>query len=259
MASGLMTLAYMAEMAIVFNVAYFELNDSRYIKAPKSEAEALQKEIAASDPGPNEATGWVVATTNIIDRLEKLFSETVGARQKAWYAKDKNGENPHKDWWAGKVFALYEKGWDRELCQEALILSGLALTLITILDRAWEGIDVQMKGLILISGIFFGCATLFWFLRWLFAACRWISWLMLLLAISAAGAYAGGIEYKSHWVMSTWWFFFAIFAGSLIAPATCVGVGRMMRTQLRACIMDAKREFEDIKKRPLDQAQLPTQ
>ena len=48
MASGLMTLAYMGEMAVVFNLAYLELNKERYVKIPKESAQALHKSI--SDP-----------------------------------------------------------------------------------------------------------------------------------------------------------------------------------------------------------------
>ena len=51
MSAGLMTLAYIAEMAIVFNLAYRELNKNRYIEDPKRDIELLRVTIKSEDSG----------------------------------------------------------------------------------------------------------------------------------------------------------------------------------------------------------------
>lgn len=98
---GFMNLAYMAELAVVVNLAYLELKSLRYIQAARdSVAEILRK---LSDDNKNQNGGTVVGNEQFMalyQQAKNIFHDDTDEREKEWYVitdskeEKKNGSNP---------------------------------------------------------------------------------------------------------------------------------------------------------------------
>lgn len=254
MAAGLMTLAYMGEMAMVFNLAYLELNKGRYIAGPKKTIDELRITIEASFPVVDE-NDWIRGKTKIVDRLQDLVADKPTERQHSWYVTTNHrGENKinHSDWLACDGYDLFEKERDKGLCQNSLILSALLLIAITVLDN--QGLsNYNLVNWMLVSGSLLIGAALLWLGHFLYIQLRpLVKIASLLCFFSAAATAAPFLAFQAPSLsISIWWFCFWFFLLAIFAPIICIHFGRRVRSSLDESIGDAKRQFEDLKAKVL--------
>lgn len=249
MATGLMTLAYMAEMAMVFNLAYLELNKGRYIAAPKASVFKLRDTIAASAIVGNE-NDWIRGKTKIVDRLQKLASDDPKERQHSWYLE--TDKVKHSDWLACDGYEIFEQERDKGLCQHSLALSVLLLVGITVLDyKGFSHFDVSSWTLA--AGLLLLGASFLWLGHFLYIRFRILAIgasCAALLSTAVAAASTPPVQ-MPDWSLSIWWLCFLFFLLTVLAPVVCIHFGRRVQKGLNESIEDARREFETLKAKAL--------
>jgi hypothetical protein len=256
MASGLMTLAYMIEMAAVFNLAYLELNKARYVEGPKKLIDELRKRIEREEEGPVSTADWFKAKTELLDKLDALTSHHRLKRQAGWQTKSgANGNEKlrHYDRMACEVYEFFDNEKDKSLAQHYLIVTAALLPIITIFDH---------QGLHQLENTYFtvACISVVGLIAWTFHVSVNVFPRTLMLCMVALCLILDGIAYSApdltphSYHFDAWWFFFWVLAVALVLPAAFIICGRRLRKVLTDVQDRYAREFDDLKSSPVEDA-----
>lgn len=132
MASGILSLAYMGELGVVFNLAYIELKKTRYLEFIRENI----KNTTAKFTAPTIQDDAVVKQQQLIlNKLRDMLSPNKRIRKQAWthYKKGVVEDVEHFDFIAGWVYDFFDKEWDKLIAQFMLTASGIAVLAMTIL------------------------------------------------------------------------------------------------------------------------------
>lgn len=132
MASGILSLAYMGELGVVFNLAYLELKKTRYLEFIRENI----KNTASKFTAPTLQDDAVVKQQQLIlNKLRDMLSPNKRIRKEAWthYKKGVVEDVEHFDFIAGWIYDFFDKEWDKFIAQMMLAASGAAVLAITVL------------------------------------------------------------------------------------------------------------------------------
>jgi hypothetical protein len=256
-----MSLAYLAETAIVFNLAYLELKKTRYIENVRKRiadekndveraADSRTKQSGGSPPAigqspPDAAVAETVAFTKADEEFKKSLDDMLSAdaetRCRSWF------DGNHKDWLSKNGYEIFESGADKRVTQRTLTLSTLLLVALIVCDRF--GMD---RPLSFRAEIFCGIAIAASSVFCLFGAYQPFRHANKI----CVGLFAGSIAiplvfHESLAALSAtpdfhlgWWLFFALLAICNLVPAAFVSLGRKIQTTLNSSIDKAKKTRE---------------
>ncbi|MEQ1663713.1 MAG: hypothetical protein ABL877_13555 [Thiobacillus sp.] len=130
MSSGLMSLAYLGELGVVFNLAYIELKKTRYIEQIKQHLAETKKVIEVVEAS-NEQQMEMFSLNHQID---DMLSKDNKARKKAWLEHKNNGDGTHHDIFAGYVFNFFDIEKDKDISQFLLCVAAFSIPVLTIFN-----------------------------------------------------------------------------------------------------------------------------
>lgn len=256
MAAGLMTLAYMIEMAAVFNLAYLELNKGRYLEKPREAIEALKIRIKSEPVGPVSPEVWVKRKTEILDRLDEITSQDRTKRQVSWVTRSGAEETlklKHYDKLACEVYEFFDKEKDKSLAQHFLILISVLLPAITIADHYHlEQLQDAMYAAAIMSAI----GLILWVVHVVTSiGSKALARSTVGLCVAVCGvAIASPDLYIHSRVMSSWWYFFVLLFVGLILPGIFILFGRRLRGVLHKIQLDYEKQFDELMAVPVGPA-----
>lgn len=131
MATGVMALAYLGELAVAVNLAYVALEKTRYLQIAEKRITKNKDQFDIPTTVPDPIKKELLA---ISDRVEKLFSDVRRERQRAWNHIDGN-DSTHHDFLAGKVFDFFEKEYDKSISEKALLFAGAGIVGMTVMPH----------------------------------------------------------------------------------------------------------------------------
>ena len=119
MTSGIATLAPLGELAVIFNFAYSELKNTRYVSKIDEKIRILKSQAQSidvfSDPG---LRSQAVA---IMDRVDEMISDGKVKRKKAWLSRSGKDDATHNDFYAGGFYEFFWSGKDKIISTIAYI------------------------------------------------------------------------------------------------------------------------------------------
>lgn len=141
-ADSLMSLAYMAELGFVINLAYVELTKTRYVDRMREQMNVVGTTIKNVDSADySEEDSRRINELNI--QLENLLENKPKLRKEAWVIHEKTDDGDDVQqcpFFSGKVFTFFDKAKDKRLAELFLFISGLSIILITIFNYLeWLG------------------------------------------------------------------------------------------------------------------------
>lgn len=133
MASGLLSLAYIAELAVVFNLAYAELEKDRYLKRSNEKIDKIRTQI---DNSNHEAivSSNLQRFASLINQVKNLQSEDVTQRCAAWHitiTKNKV-DQPKYFGWHARFYSFFAKQKDKTLAYVFIVATVVIVFLSTI-------------------------------------------------------------------------------------------------------------------------------
>lgn len=138
MASGFLELAYLGEIAIVFNLAYHELRADRYFERLATTIKELKSKLEPAQDIAREHT-------DLFHQLDNIDSPQSSRRRKAWTLDDH--DRPLFTWLlAGPTFGAFNSGKDKKYCMWALGIVTAIMILITTLDHLHVAPDTDILG-----------------------------------------------------------------------------------------------------------------
>jgi hypothetical protein len=154
-----MNLAYMAELAVVVNLAYLELKSLRYVADARI---AIKDEVAQGlEFKPVNGNGHESSQlfAELILQVANLFSDTCEKRRSAWYVREAEKENYFSfvsDW----CYPIFMKKADRKISTLLLMVACMIIVAMTLLSRvASEEFNASWPGCF-IWWLFFGLLSL---------------------------------------------------------------------------------------------------
>ncbi len=132
---GFLNLAYMAELAVVVNLAYLELKSLRYIqKAKDSVSEVLHKLNDVRKNG--DAVVGRDQFMELHSQAKNLFNDDdKELRRSAWYLVNADASKMWHPKCAVMLYAAFQNGKDKTITTSLLAVSVLTILVITILSR----------------------------------------------------------------------------------------------------------------------------
>lgn len=132
---GFLNLAYMAELAVVVNLAYLELKSLRYIqKAKDSVSEVLHKLNDVRKNG--DAVVGLEQFMDLHSQAKNLFNDDdKELRRGAWYLVNADATRMWHPKCAVTLYAAFQNGKDKAITTSLLAVSVLTILIITILSR----------------------------------------------------------------------------------------------------------------------------
>jgi ABC-type multidrug transport system fused ATPase/permease subunit len=131
MASGLMSLAYMGEMGIVFNLAYIELKKTRYLEVIKDH---IEKNKRVMNPIKLDDD---VERFQLMNRLKAQLDEMLDSskmkRKLAWVRYKGEEDVVHYDFLSGEVIDWFEREVDKVWSQFMVVVSSLCILIMTMI------------------------------------------------------------------------------------------------------------------------------
>lgn len=130
MAGGFLGLAYAGEISIVFNLAYFELRNGRYLKKAKDTINILNDKFGSEIEIERQ-------NSELYNKVKSLLAQTPQERFNAWSCLKEDGGIKRGIGIFVLVYAIYpffEKGWDRSLAMCACSVSTALLIAFTCID-----------------------------------------------------------------------------------------------------------------------------
>jgi hypothetical protein len=160
MANSWMTLAYMAELGAVFNLAYMELKATRYYRLALNDVRDVLHQVGESN---NEEKFGTAAELYV--RVKNIFSTDTDERIAAWCIK--KGQTPKKfKFTAGRIYPLFaprgsikiedimrrsghgeeedHSSWARSICSWLLCITVASLIGITVCS--YSNVDANPYG-----------------------------------------------------------------------------------------------------------------
>lgn len=141
MSSGLMSLAYLGELGVVFNLAYIELKKTRYIEQIKQHLIETKKTIEVVDASDE--------MFNLNNQIGDMLSKDSKARKMAWLEHKNNGDGNHHDIFAGYIFNFFDLERDKGISQFLLIVSAFLIPVLTVFNYYEWNVIVLGKDYIL--------------------------------------------------------------------------------------------------------------
>lgn len=128
-----MSLAYLGEMGIVFNLAYIELKKARYLDYIKSHINHTKKQIEIITTG-DYLSAHEMARLNV--KLEEMLDKSKAKRKEAWveYANGKDDAN-HPDFFSGTVYDFFEEEKDKRIAECLVVATSLAMLAMTLISN----------------------------------------------------------------------------------------------------------------------------
>jgi ABC-type multidrug transport system fused ATPase/permease subunit len=136
---GYLNLAYMAELAVVVNLAYLELKSLRYVqKAKEKVSEVLQKLNDTKING--NPLGVLDQFMELYKQAKDLFNDQDSEeRRNAWYVIVSSGSDKIKVRYttcAVRIYEIFKHDRDKVAATILLFLSVLTIVIITILSKS---------------------------------------------------------------------------------------------------------------------------
>lgn len=246
MATGLMTVAYLGEIAVVFNLAYLELHRDRYVNDEKTEFFSLQSKLKAMKGTQASNRALIKKLDDLDDRLRKAISNDTKSRQLSWY-ETLGDVVKHKDWLSRVAFKIFADGDDRRSSELALFLSVGLLFVMTICDKLGLS-ESSLAGWISLAVVAFLFAMVTWAMRasWKFGRLpAWIGFggFAAFVCVAAATPLANYLD-SNYTVAPVWWLFFLVAAFVNFVPVAFVFLGRRVTSALRLVRTEVAAEFQ---------------
>jgi hypothetical protein len=131
MANGIMSLAYMGEMGIVFNLAYIELEKTRYFDAIRNQIERSKKII-----NPIEFVHDIEKyqlMSKLQAQLDEMLDPSKMKRKLAWVRYKGEDDVQHFDFLSGTVVDWYEREIDKIWSQVMVMVSSVCVLIMTVI------------------------------------------------------------------------------------------------------------------------------
>lgn len=132
MSSGLMSLAYMAELGVILNLAYGELKKTRYVDRMRVRLDNVKSTIQPVEGAAND-DDEVEKGVELREQLDNILKSETLLRKKSWHIH-KHQDIKYCDYYAGWVFQFFDGGKDKRVAEFFLFLSGLLIILMTIFN-----------------------------------------------------------------------------------------------------------------------------
>lgn len=156
---GYLNLAYMAELAVVVNLAYLELKSLRYVqKAKEKVSEVLQKLNDTKKNG--NPLGVLDQFMELYKQAKDLFNDQDSEdRRNAWYVFTGSGSDKTRVRYticAARIYEIFKYDRDKVAATILLFLSVVIIVVITILSKL--GVSAESHQLLFMQ--------LWWWLFW---------------------------------------------------------------------------------------------
>lgn len=155
--SGFMSLAYMAELGVVVNLAYLELKSLRYLGDAKKYIEETTQSLQGESVKNGNHNQHIFI--DLHKQVRELFSDDKTQRDAAWYVVSSGVEKKYFKGCSGIFYERFYKERDRVWSTRYLCAATLVIVLMTLITQiASEGWVGSTEGVILWWSFF---ATLF--------------------------------------------------------------------------------------------------
>lgn len=224
-----MTLAYMAEISVVFNLAYMELRSARYLKNAAKTVQAVRTALEdAKEHIPTGSTQEEKTERAFRTKLDDLFSYDTEKRVAAWRTGDVTNDRlkTRKFGLSSRwIFPMFRPISDGINLEDVLFA---AKTNETLEYNSW---DKRVCSAFLLATV---CILI---------ACT---------VLSQIGVNLGPECCESNFVSITWWFFFIMLLAGILAPAIFVKIGRKLAGDAEKISVDMTQQFESSSKVSFD-------
>ena len=129
---GILSLAYLAELAVVVNLAYLELKSLRYVQNAKATVKSV---ITGFEGDEDQKTTIPIKSMPILTQAKNLFSEDKSDRESAWYTEHTNGDKTQFKKCAAWLYWPFVRDSDRTLATVLVVASSLIIFMMTLLTR----------------------------------------------------------------------------------------------------------------------------
>lgn len=134
MAAGYLSLAYLAEISIVFNLAYTELKKGRYHKESEKDISRILLQV---DNGQHAVGANFRELAEIFIQAQNLNSSSILERLAAWYEARTNNPSNRKKYYRYSAFAypIYRKSLDLSISYCIIAITTLIVMICTYFDH----------------------------------------------------------------------------------------------------------------------------
>ncbi len=138
MVTGFLSLAYVAELSVVFNLAYAELKKDRYLKKSEVEIERIMLQVLSDKNSATESPSFPKSAA-IYTQVSNLGSEDRLQRSGAWKIEkaNNNGGKPKNIYFrrASFFYAIFKRQTDKLVSYLSIGITALIIVLCTLLDH----------------------------------------------------------------------------------------------------------------------------
>lgn len=129
---GILSLAYLAELAVVVNLAYLEIKSLRYVQKAKTTVKSV---ITGFGGDEDQKTTIPINLTPMLTQAKNLFSADNTERESSWYIEDAKGEKTRFKKCAAWLYWPFVNDTDRSLATVLVVASSLIIFVMTLLTR----------------------------------------------------------------------------------------------------------------------------